>query len=136
MSQSIHTGTIASFKVGDVLSPDTMRVLEQTGPELSVKGKVVFLSDSGDLKNHFAIMDVGGIHTPLVVPVDRLTISKGKAFETACNTPRKAEEQPLNRTVKFNRCNNNGGFNPVPSCSNSSVSRKKQPMPPDGQSHR
>ncbi len=72
MKRSILPGKRASFKVGDVVCPDQMQILRQTGPELAISGTVLYLSDSGDRKNHFAIVDVRGIHTPLIVPVNRL----------------------------------------------------------------
>ena len=79
MSQPIRTGTVASFTIGDVVCPDAAQVLRQTGPELTVSGKVVYLSDSGARKNHFAIVDVGGIHAPLIVPVSRLRAEHAEA---------------------------------------------------------
>ena len=79
MSQPIRTGTVASFTIGDVVCPDAAQVLRQTGPELTVSGKVVYLSDSGARKNHFAIVDVSGIHAPLIVPVSRLRAEHAEA---------------------------------------------------------
>jgi len=75
VNQPIQTGTTASFTVGDVVCPDVAQVLRQTGPELAVSGRVVYLSDSGLRKDHFAIIDVGGIHAPVIVPVNRLRVS-------------------------------------------------------------
>ena len=79
VSQPIRTGTVASFAIADVVCPDAAQVLRQTGPELTVSGRVVYLSDSGARRNHFAIVDVGGIHAPLIVPVSRLRAEHAEA---------------------------------------------------------
>lgn len=92
MSQFIETGTIASFTVGDVACPDAMQVLRQTGPELAVSGKVVYLSDWGDQKNYFAIVDVGGIHAPLIVPVNCLRVVHPAGAEMAAGMEQRTHD--------------------------------------------
>ena len=72
VQQTIKAGTLASFEISDVECPDAGQVIRQIGPGLTVSGQVVYLSDSGDQKDHFAVVDVQGIHAPLVVRVDRL----------------------------------------------------------------
>ena len=83
VNSRIDTGTIATFTVGDVSSPDAFQVLRQAGPELEVRGTVVYLSDRGQEKNHFAIVDVGGIHAPLIVPVSRLRMTESSTVQAA-----------------------------------------------------
>lgn len=46
--------------------------MSQITPELEVTGKVVLLSDSGGETERFAVLEVNGLHSPLVVPVERL----------------------------------------------------------------
>ncbi len=75
MSRPISTGTIATFRISDAACPDARQVLRQVGPELMVTGQVTYLSDSGDRKVHYAIIEVEGIHAPLIVRVDRLRVS-------------------------------------------------------------
>ncbi len=72
MAEDIRQGATASFALGDIVCPDVTRTLEQIGPELSVTGKITMLSDRGSDKNAFAIVQVSGIHSPLIVPVSRL----------------------------------------------------------------
>jgi hypothetical protein len=72
VKQTIKAGTLASFEISDVVCPDAGQVIRQIGPGLTVSGEVVYLSDSGDQKDHFAVIDVEGIHAPLIVRVDRL----------------------------------------------------------------
>ena len=60
------------FRLNDVICPDHDQILKQVTSELEVCGEVLFLSDSGDKKGHFAIMEVKGIPVPLVVSLDHL----------------------------------------------------------------
>lgn len=69
---SLKSGVRVSFKLGEVVCPDLEQMLTQLTPELELSGEVVFFSDYGKSKNHFAIVDVRGLLTPLIVPVSRL----------------------------------------------------------------
>ncbi len=75
MSRAIRAGSVASFQLSDVECPDASQALRQIGPELKVTGQVIYLSDSGERREHFAVVDVHGIHTPLIVRVDRLRLA-------------------------------------------------------------
>ncbi len=72
MGVSLQAGSRAFFAVEDVVCPTTVEVLRSAGPELAIQGRIMYLSDSGERRNHFAVVNVSGIHTPLIVPVDRL----------------------------------------------------------------
>ena len=69
---SLESGTTVSFRLSEVVCPDLQQILTQMTSELEVSGRVVFFSDYGDRKNHFAIIDVTGLLSPLIVPVSRL----------------------------------------------------------------
>lgn len=69
---SVKSGARVSFRLGEVVCPDLQQILTQLTSSLEVSGKVVFFSDYGERKNHFAIVDVPGVLSPLIVPVDRL----------------------------------------------------------------
>ena len=64
-----------SFRLADVLCPDPSQVLDQMTPELKVDGEVVFMSDRGGQPDHFAIVSVEGILSPLIVPTESLRSS-------------------------------------------------------------
>lgn len=70
--ERLKTGTEVAFRLGDVTCPDFERMVDQLGPELAVRGEVVLLSDGGSKKGQFAVIDVPGIHTPVIVPVGKL----------------------------------------------------------------
>jgi hypothetical protein len=83
----VKTGTVASFSIRDVAYPDAMQVLGQVGPELTVVGEITYLSDGGDGQGCFAVVEVGGIHAPLIVPVSRLRLESRDAGEALAAKP-------------------------------------------------
>ncbi|MCA9250302.1 MAG: hypothetical protein R3E58_11645 [Phycisphaerae bacterium] len=86
MTQDIRQGATASFAIGDVVCPDATRTLEQVGPELTIRGEITMLSDHGAEKSAFAVVQVEGIHSPLIVPVNRLRLEPQATQSTAITT--------------------------------------------------
>ena len=87
VDRAVKTGTVASFSIRDVVYPDAMQVLGQVGPELTVVGEVTYLSDGGDGKGCFAVVEVGGIHAPLIVPVSQLRLQASSVGEVMATKP-------------------------------------------------
>ncbi len=69
---SAKSGAAVAFRLSDVICPDGQQVANQMTPELEVCGRILFLSDCGSHRDHFAVIDVRGILSPLIVPVSRL----------------------------------------------------------------
>lgn len=69
---SLKSGGKVLFRLNEAVCPDLQQILTQMTSNLEVSGRVVFFSDYGEKKNHFAIVDVDGILSPLIVPVSRL----------------------------------------------------------------
>ena len=64
------------FKVADIHTPHPLVVLyELHGNEL-LEGRVVDLSDSGELKEAFAVVEVEQVRQFLIVPVARLVVDE------------------------------------------------------------
>jgi hypothetical protein len=68
----IERGRQYRFRLGDVISPDREQTISQITPELEVTGRVMFLSDGGHEPERFAVLEVTGLMSPLVVPVELL----------------------------------------------------------------
>ena len=68
----LSTGMRVAFRLTDALCPEIEQLLAQIGPDLTVSGEVVLLSDRGGDKAHFAIVNVMGINAALIVPVQKL----------------------------------------------------------------
>ncbi len=71
----IERGQRFRFRLRDVICPEKEQTVTQITPELEVTGRIVFLSDSGEEIDKFAVLEVTGLHSPLVVPVNRLVPS-------------------------------------------------------------
>ncbi len=72
----LKTGARVAFRLEDVICPDFDQIVAQMGPDLSVSGEIVLLSDRGKELHQFAIVNVAGVHGPLIVPVGKLQTSK------------------------------------------------------------
>lgn len=81
MADRVATGSFARFNVADVICPDLLRITDRIGPDLEVSGEVDYLSDGGDPDRKFAVINVTGIDSPLIVPVDRLRLGPHSRVE-------------------------------------------------------
>jgi len=60
------------FQIRDVYHPDPTQVLFDLHGDDLLTGKVVALSDSGMQKDAFVVVEVEGIETLIIVPVERI----------------------------------------------------------------
>ena len=79
----VTAGSIVRFKLDSVVCPEKERIIANINDRLKVTGRVVFLSDAGERKSHFAVLEVKGIMSPLIVPVDRIEMIGLGAYEKA-----------------------------------------------------
>lgn len=68
----IESGTEVSFKLGDVVCPTLTQMLEKITSNLNLTGKVIQLSDAGEHKDFYAVIQVKGILNPLIVPLKHI----------------------------------------------------------------
>jgi hypothetical protein len=68
----VTSGSAVVFRLGDAVCPGVEQTLGQLGPDVRVCGEVVYFSDRGEERAHFAIVSTAGIDTPLIVPVSKL----------------------------------------------------------------
>ena len=78
---AIPSGTRVRFALSRVMCPELEGVCKRIDSKLEVEGRIVFLSDYGSLRQHFAIVQVEGIHVPLIVPVADLQLEIGTERE-------------------------------------------------------
>ncbi len=74
----IERGQQYRFRLRDVICPDREQTMSQITPELEVTGRVMFLSDGGEEPERFAVLEVNGLMSPLVVPVELLHPTAGE----------------------------------------------------------
>ena len=78
----IEPGESVRFALGKVICPGIDELCRQIDSDLEIEGQIVFLSDYGKLRRHFAIVQVKGIHVPLIVPVENLQLSRPSVEES------------------------------------------------------
>ncbi len=80
-----------AFKLKDAVCPNISETVRAIGPELQVTGNIIFCSDGCDQEDHFAVIEVAGIHTPLIVPIDCLEsavrVVGGRAWQSVESPP-------------------------------------------------
>jgi hypothetical protein len=78
----LATGTPVRFRLKDVVCPESEQILRNMTGRLEVIGKVLYLSDSGELLNHYAVVEVNGLMTPLIVPSASVNINRTQVKES------------------------------------------------------
>jgi hypothetical protein len=68
----LESGALVRFKLASVVCPDQKEIVEKVTEQVEFTGRVVLLSDGGEKRGHFAVVEVTGIATPLIVPVDQV----------------------------------------------------------------
>lgn len=68
--RNVEPGSTVMFRLSSAVCPETEQIREKITSNLEVRGRVVFLSDGGNRKGHYAVVEVGGIVSPMVVPVE------------------------------------------------------------------
>ena len=70
----ITSGSVVRFQLSSVVCPDREQILKKITNRLNLTGKVVQFSDAGDKHDYYAIVQVGGILNPLIVPVNQIEL--------------------------------------------------------------
>ena len=68
----LKSGQTVRFALGKVICPAVDELHKQIGSDLEIEGQVVFLSDYGKVRGHFVIVQVKGLHVPLIVQAEHL----------------------------------------------------------------
>jgi len=76
---TLKAGDAVQFRLKEIIYPDLDQVFGEIESKLDVSGQVTFLSDSGGEKDRFAIINVAGIGSPLIVAVDQLQSSLARS---------------------------------------------------------
>ncbi|MCH9023419.1 MAG: hypothetical protein IID32_11755 [Planctomycetes bacterium] len=77
-SAGLESGQEVRFQLSQVVCPEQDRLIEKITEGLEISGRIVYLSDGGDRKDYYAIVEVAGIATPLIIPVSQLEMSFGE----------------------------------------------------------
>ncbi|MBN1764640.1 MAG: hypothetical protein JW860_05230 [Sedimentisphaerales bacterium] len=77
----MKSGSEVRFKLSSVICPDQEQVIENITNRLALTGKILQLSDAGDKRNFYAVVQVGGIMNPLIVPISEIEICSASLEE-------------------------------------------------------
>lgn len=72
LAPDIFPGSPVRFRLDGVVCPQRDLLYERTTGQLELAGRVIFLSDEGESPNRFAIVEVRGIASPVVVMIEEI----------------------------------------------------------------
>ncbi len=70
----LQSGQKISFKLGDVHMPQVGELIARMTGEVELHGEITLLSDSGQQRAAFAVVQVPGVMVPLIVPTACLNL--------------------------------------------------------------
>ena len=82
--EEIKSGSLVRFQMSSIVCPERPQVLEKITSRLNLTGKVVQLSDAGNQQDFYAIVQVSGIASPLIIPVSRVELYRALSEDEAC----------------------------------------------------
>jgi len=86
-NQRLSPGQKVQFKLADIHLPDIAEVLSRMTDDVELTGQITLLSDHGEQRSAFAVVEVKGILMPLIVPASCLTALVAQAEASAARTP-------------------------------------------------
>lgn len=69
-SDQLQPGQKVQFRLGDVHLPAIQEILNRMSEDTELQGSVTLLSDHGDRKTAFVVVEVKGILMPIIVPAE------------------------------------------------------------------
>ena len=63
------------FRLGDIHLPEVAEVLARATEDVELEGSITLLSDHGEQRSAFAVIEVKGILMPLIVPTASIHVS-------------------------------------------------------------
>lgn len=70
---TFESGTVVSFRLAGATCPEPEQIVEKITDDLELTGRILYLSDSGDRKDDYAVIEVDGIVSPIIVPTERIS---------------------------------------------------------------
>jgi len=64
------------FRLADIYLPDAVTVTYELHSNDLLRGKVVEMSDSGEHKDAFVVVEVEEVRHHLIVPIDRIVVEE------------------------------------------------------------
>jgi hypothetical protein len=93
MCESSMDKSRCSFRLRDVLNPDRIDLIRAINADLVVEGQIQYLSEGSRSEEEFAIIDVEGINSPVIVPTNLISVRPAEP-RAACSQIAAGKEQP------------------------------------------
>ena len=74
-NESLQPGQKVRFKLRDVHLPTVEDVLNRMTSETELQGSITLLSNEGAKKGSYAVVEVKGVLTPVIVPTSRASVA-------------------------------------------------------------
>jgi hypothetical protein len=91
-NQRLIPGQKVQFKLADIHLPDIAEVLSRMTDDVELIGQITLLSDQGEHRSAFAVIEVKGILMPLIVPASCLTTIAAQPIVAAETPPARTPE--------------------------------------------
>ena len=80
-SDQLQPGQKVQFRLGDVHLPAVQEILSRMTLDTELRGSITLLSDHGDKKTAFVVVEVKGILMPIIVPAEAVKVlSEGEVL--------------------------------------------------------
>lgn len=81
-------GNVINFSLESVVCPDFTQIVDKITRCLEISGRIIFLSDAGEKADHFAVVQVDGVMSPLIVPVDCIKSCSSASYDDRADAAR------------------------------------------------
>ena len=78
-NERLQPGQQVKFRLGDVHLPEPQEVIARMTEDTELQGSITLLSDQGEKRSAFAVIEVNGILMPLIVPTSLIKVIASSA---------------------------------------------------------
>ncbi len=71
-TETLQPGQKVQFRLADVHLPAIEEILNRMTEDTELQGTITLMSDKGDRKTAFAVIEVKGVLMPLIVPAEAI----------------------------------------------------------------
>ena len=73
----LQPGLKVQFRLGDIHLPAVAEVLHRMTEDTELQGSITLLSDAGDQRAAFAVVEVQGVLMPIILPASAIRVVQG-----------------------------------------------------------
>lgn len=73
-NNQLQPGLKVQFRLGDIHLPEVAEVLNRMTEDTELQGSITLLSDAGEERAAFAVVEVKGVLMPIIVPASAIRV--------------------------------------------------------------